>query len=43
MLLIRNGKILTMAGVNYENGYILIDAGKIVEVENILPHLIRKF
>jgi len=26
MLLIRNGKILTMAGVNYENGYILIDA-----------------
>lgn len=32
MLLIRNGKILTMAGVNYENGYILIDAGKIVEV-----------
>lgn len=32
MLLIKNGKILTMAGKNYENGYILIDAGKIVEV-----------
>lgn len=32
MLLIKNGRILTMAGINYENGYILIDAGKIVEV-----------
>ncbi|HOM01493.1 MAG TPA: amidohydrolase [Acetivibrio sp.] len=32
MLLIKNSKILTMAGINYENGYILIDAGKIVEV-----------
>jgi imidazolonepropionase-like amidohydrolase len=32
MLLIRNGKILTMAGNNFDNGYILIDEGKIVEV-----------
>lgn len=32
MLLIKNGRILTMNGTNYENGYILIDAGKIVEV-----------
>lgn len=32
MLLIRNGKILTMSGINFDNGYILIDEGKIVEV-----------
>ena len=32
MLLIRNGKILTMAGISFDNGYILIDEGKIVEV-----------
>jgi hypothetical protein len=31
MLLIKNGKILTMAGETYENGYILIDGGKILE------------
>ncbi|MBE6043399.1 MAG: amidohydrolase [Clostridium thermopalmarium] len=36
MLLIKNGKILTMAGKSYENGCVLIDNGKIVEVgENI--------
>jgi len=32
MLLIRNGKILTMTGVDYDNGYVLIDEGKIIEV-----------
>ncbi len=32
MLLIKNGKIVTMAGVNYENGSILIKNGKIVEI-----------
>ena len=32
MLLIKNGRIITMTGTDYENGYILIDAGKIVEV-----------
>ena len=32
MLLIKNGKILTMAGTNYESGSILIDKGKIVKV-----------
>ncbi|WP_010246736.1 amidohydrolase [Acetivibrio cellulolyticus] len=32
MLLIRNGKVLTMTGTDYDNGYILIDEGKIVEV-----------
>lgn len=32
MLLIKNAKILTMAGVNYENGYILIDEDKIVDI-----------
>lgn len=36
MLLIKNAKILTMADVNYENGYILIKDNKIVEIgENI--------
>ncbi|MFU0824947.1 amidohydrolase [Clostridium sp.] len=36
MLLIKNGKILTMADKNYENGCVLINNGKIVEVaENI--------
>jgi imidazolonepropionase-like amidohydrolase len=32
MLLIKNARILTMAGVNYENGYILIEKGKIIDV-----------
>lgn len=32
MLLIQNGKILTMTGKNYEVGSVLIDNGKIVEV-----------
>jgi imidazolonepropionase-like amidohydrolase len=32
MLLIKNGKILTMTGINYDNGYILVDEGKIVKV-----------
>lgn len=32
MLLIKNGKILTMAGVSFESGCILINEGKIVKV-----------
>lgn len=32
MLLIRNGKVLTMTGTDYDNGYVLIDEGKIIEV-----------
>ncbi|NMB97754.1 MAG: amidohydrolase family protein [Clostridiaceae bacterium] len=32
MLLIKNGKILTMTGTDYENGYIIINDAKIVEV-----------
>lgn len=32
MLLIKNGKILTMDGTDYENGYVLIDNGKIAGV-----------
>lgn len=32
MLLIKNAKILTMAGVNYDNGCILIEGKKIIEV-----------
>lgn len=36
MLLIKNGKILTMTGKNYTKGSVLVDNGKIVEVgENI--------
>lgn len=29
MLFIKNAKLITMAGINYENGYIAIDEGKI--------------
>lgn len=32
MLLIKNAKVLTMAGRDYENGSVLIDGGKIVKV-----------
>lgn len=32
MILIKNGKVLTMDGVNYDNGYILIDGNKIKQV-----------
>ncbi len=32
MLLIKNGKILTMAGVNYDKGCVLIDGKKIIKV-----------
>lgn len=32
MLLIKNGKILTMAGIEYESGYVLIENNKIVDV-----------
>ncbi len=32
MLLIKNGKILTMAGVDYDKGCILIDGKKIIKV-----------
>jgi len=32
VLLIKNAKILTMAGKNYDNGYILVDKGKIIEI-----------
>lgn len=40
MLLIKNGKIFTMAGRVLENGSILIDNGKIIEVgENIVAPL----
>jgi len=32
MLLIKNGKVLTMTGKNHERGYVLIDEGKIIKV-----------
>ncbi|RCX12744.1 imidazolonepropionase-like amidohydrolase [Anaerobacterium chartisolvens] len=32
MLLVKNGKILTMAGISYDNGYILADEAKIIEI-----------
>ncbi|MGE4282375.1 MAG: amidohydrolase [Clostridia bacterium] len=35
MLLIENGKVLTMEGADYDNGYVLIDAGKIVSTGNV--------
>ncbi|WP_234122699.1 amidohydrolase [Clostridium hydrogenum] len=36
MLLIKNGRVLTMTGTNYEKGSIIVDNGKIVEIgENI--------
>ena len=30
MLLIYNGKIITMTGIEYKNGYILVDKDKII-------------
>ncbi len=35
MLLIKNGKIITMAGQTYEKGYILVGEGKIIELGNM--------
>lgn len=32
MLIIKNGKVMTMAGLNLENGYIAAEQGKIVEI-----------
>jgi imidazolonepropionase-like amidohydrolase len=32
MLLIKNARLLTMAGREYENGYIAMDAGKITSM-----------
>lgn len=32
MLLVKNGKIITMTDTDYENGYIIVSDGKIVEV-----------
>ncbi|NSW91223.1 MAG: amidohydrolase [Firmicutes bacterium] len=39
MLLIKNGKIYTMAGSVYEKGYIMVDNGKIVRVGEGESHL----
>ena len=36
MILIKNAKILTMAGVDYDNGSILIDQGKIVKIGEVI-------
>lgn len=33
MILIRNGKIMTMAGINYDPGCLLIQNGKIVQID----------
>jgi imidazolonepropionase-like amidohydrolase len=32
MLLIKNGKIITMTDIDYDNGYVLVDDGKIIAV-----------
>lgn len=39
MLLVKNARIITMTGVNYENGYILIDRGKIIDIGSDLTQL----
>jgi imidazolonepropionase-like amidohydrolase len=39
MLLVKNGKILTMAGKNYENGYVLADKGKILKTGSDLTEI----
>lgn len=39
MLLIKNGKILTMAGVSYESGCVLINNGKIVKVSEKISEM----
>jgi imidazolonepropionase-like amidohydrolase len=41
MLLIKNAKILTMAGSDYENGFVLTDGEKIVRVGSGMPELDR--
>lgn len=42
MLLIKNGKVLTMAGINYENGYILVDGGKIIKTGEFKNEIKKK-
>ena len=42
MLLIKNGKIITMSGVNYDRGYILVEQGKIVAVGETIDELGNK-
>ncbi len=39
MLLIKNGKIFTMTGVNYDNGCVLIKDGKIISVDESIEVL----
>lgn len=39
MLLIKNGIVLTMAGENYDNGYILVDKGKILKIGSDITQL----
>lgn len=39
MLLIKNGILLTMAGENYDNGYVLVDNGKVLKIGNDLKQL----
>ncbi len=44
MLLIKNGKILTMAGRNYEKGYILTHGGKIIKIgENLSEEELNEY
>lgn len=39
MLLIKNGRILTMAGTSFDSGYILVSEGKIIEISASLESL----
>ncbi|MCX7749250.1 MAG: amidohydrolase [Clostridia bacterium] len=39
MILIKNGKVLTMTGVDYDDGYVLLDGGKIIYVGDDLKKI----
>jgi len=43
MLLIKNARLITMAGVNYDNGYILCDEGKIIDIGQECAGLEEKY
>ncbi|NLD50828.1 MAG: amidohydrolase [Clostridiaceae bacterium] len=43
MLLIKNGKLLTMSGTDYDIGYILVGEGKIIEVGEMTSAIEKKF
>lgn len=42
MILIKNGKILTMTGTDFDNGYVLVDGGKIAAVGQEIQELLDR-